>query len=73
MNQIEYQNSNKNSNIKMSRAFKVANCWKKRKIYVNFTNQKRKKNVSSWGRRDGKCKIGPLSRFKGGNKKIKVF
>ena len=49
MNQIEYQNSNKNSNIKMSREFKVANCWKKRKIYVNFTNQKKKKKCKQWG------------------------
>ena len=58
----------------MSREFKVVTCWKKRKIYVHFTNQKKEeKNVSSWGRGDGKCKIGPLSRFKGGNKKIKVF
>ena len=49
MNQIEYQNSNKNSNIKMSREFKVANCWRKRKIYVNFTNQKKKKKIKAVG------------------------
>ena len=34
----------------MSREFKVANCWKKRKICVNFTNQKKKMSVVGVGR-----------------------
>ena len=33
----------------MSREFKVANCWKERKIYVNFTNQKRRKKCKQLG------------------------